>query len=221
VLSLAIAVVAIALPDCINPSLIGTEVFFADGPHPVRRTAAFAFAAVTVTFLIGLALALGLGDLILSVVPKPSATVKYALVLAAGILLVVSAAVLWMRRRTLASSAPAHRQETHARGSPVLIGSGIAALEVLTAFPYFAAIALIVGSSESGPGKLFLLALYCAVYAAPLFAIVILCAVLGTRAQAMLASVVAWVETRWPAIVAPGAAIIGIGLSTYGVVKLS
>ena len=57
----------------------------------------------------------------------------------------------------------------------MLVGSGIAALEVLTAFPYFAAIALIVGSSTSGSAKLFLLVLYCVVYAgrcsvSPLFA---------------------------------------------------
>jgi hypothetical protein len=32
VLSLAVAVVAIALPHCINPSLIGGEVFFGAGP---------------------------------------------------------------------------------------------------------------------------------------------------------------------------------------------
>jgi small neutral amino acid transporter SnatA (MarC family) len=67
-LSLAVAVVAIALPDCVNPSLIGAQLFFAEGPHAARQTVAFALAAFAVTFLVGLALALGLGDLILSVV---------------------------------------------------------------------------------------------------------------------------------------------------------
>jgi hypothetical protein len=85
VLKLAIAVVAIALPDCINPSLIGGELFVATGSHPRRRTAAFTLAAWTVTFIFGLASAFGLGDRILSIPPKPGATVRYALIPAAGL----------------------------------------------------------------------------------------------------------------------------------------
>ena len=65
-LKFAIAVAAIALPDCINPSLIGGELFVATERHPARHTAAFTLAAGTVTFVFGLALALGLGDLILT-----------------------------------------------------------------------------------------------------------------------------------------------------------
>ena len=60
-LSLAVAVVGIALPDSINPSLIAAELFLAAGQHPGRRTMVFALAELTVTFLFGLALALGLG----------------------------------------------------------------------------------------------------------------------------------------------------------------
>ncbi len=220
-LSLAVAVVAIALPDCINPSLIGGEVLFGAGPHPARQTAAFALAAFTVTFLVGLALALGLGDLILSLLPKPGAKVKYALITAAGIVLVGGGAVLWVRRKAVAGSGPEHHEGRTAPGSPLLVGAGIAALEVLTAFPYFAAIALIVGSSASGPGKLFLLALYCVVYTGPLFGIAAVCAVMGSRAESALRPVMDWLLTRWPMFVAPLAAIVGIGLTAYGVVRLT
>ena len=55
VLKLALEVVAIALPDCINPSLIAGELSVATGPRPRRRTAGFTIAAFTVTFLFGLA----------------------------------------------------------------------------------------------------------------------------------------------------------------------
>ncbi len=219
-LSLVVAIVAIALPDCINPSLIGAEAFFGAGPHPGRQTAAFALAAFVVTFAVGLALALGLGDLILSVLPKPGATVKYALLTAAGVGLVAAGAVLWIRRKVLASPPPDGQIERKEPGSPILLGSSLAALEVLTAFPYFAAIALIVGSSASGSGKLFLLVLYCLVYAAPLFGIAILCAVMGSRAESVLGPVVGWLLPRWPAFVAPVAAIGGLALTTYGIVRL-
>jgi hypothetical protein len=90
---LAVAVVAIALADCINPSLIGGELFVATGPHPRQKTIAFTVAAWIVTFVVGLALALGLGDLSLALVPKPGRTVKYELVTAAGVALIIGAAV--------------------------------------------------------------------------------------------------------------------------------
>ena len=159
VLSLAVPVVVIALPDSINPPLIAAELFLTTGQHPGRRAMAFALAAWTVTFLIGLALALGLGDLILSVLPKPGATVKYALFTAAGVVLVVVGTVVWTRRKGLGSPGSTSDTGHKSHGSPVLLGGGIAGLELLTAFPYFAAIAMIVGSSASAAGKVWLLGL--------------------------------------------------------------
>ena len=103
-LKLALAVVAIALADCVNPSLIGGELFVATGEHPARQTIAFAAAALVVTFVVGFALAVGLGDLILSLVPKPGHTVKYVLIVLAGIVLVCGGAVVWIRRRALVST---------------------------------------------------------------------------------------------------------------------
>ena len=220
VLKLAVTVVAIALPDCINPSLIGAELFVATGPRPRRRTAMFTIAAWTVTFAFGLALALGLGDLILSLVPKPGPTVKYALITAAGAVLIAGGAVIWIRRRALGSSEPGEgRGRSH--GSPVVIGAGIAGIELLTAFPYFAAIALIVGSGVSGGGKLALLALYCVVYTLPLIAIAVAFALLGERAEGKLRPVGDWLLTRWPVIVGPFTAALGVAVLAFGVVQLS
>ena len=213
-------VVAIALPDCINPTLIGGELFAAMGSRPRRRTAAFTLGALTVTLVFGLALALGLGDLLLSLVPKPGATVKYALITAAGSVLVLGGAVLWIRRGALASSEPdANRRRW--QGSPGVIGAGLAGVELLTAFPYFAAIALIVGSGVSLAGKLFLLLLYCVVYALPLIAIAVVFVVMGERAERVLRPVGDWLLTNWPVIVAPLTAIIGLAVLAFGIVQLS
>jgi hypothetical protein len=221
VLSLAVAVVAIALPDSINPSLIAAELFLTTGQHSGRRAMMFTLSAWTVTFLLGVALAVGLGDLILSVVPKPGPSVKYALFTAAGVVLVVVGIVVWMRRKVLGSPKSASEAGDKSHGSAVLLGGGIAGLELLTAFPYFAAIAMIVGSSVSDPGKVALLGLYCIVYTLPLIGIAVVCLVMGDRAEGVLRPVVAWVFTRWPVIVGPLAAIIGTGLTAYGIVKLS
>jgi cytochrome c biogenesis protein CcdA len=209
VLKLAIAVVAIALPDCINPSLIGAELFVATGPDPRRRTVAFTLAAFAVTFAVGLALSLGLGDLILSVLPKPGRTLKYSLIAAGGLVLVVGGTVVWIRRKALASSEPtADRGRSH--GSAGMLGAGIAGVELLTAFPYFAAIALIVGSGVSNASKLSLLILYCVVYTLPLIAIAALFVVMGRRAERVLQPVGDWLMTRWPVVVGPLTAAFGI-----------
>lgn len=217
---LAVAVVAIALADCINPSLIGGELFVATGQHPRQKTIAFTVAAWTVTFVVGLALALGLGDLILTLVPKPGRTVKYGLITAAGVVLMIGGAVVWIRRKSLVSAeASDDRHESHQPAG--LMGAGIAGLELLTAFPYFAAIAIIAGSSVSDAGKLFLLTLYCVIYTLPLISIAVMIAVMGKRAEHILGPVGDWLSAHWPVVVAPLTAAFGIGMLAFGIVQLS
>ena len=179
---LLVSVVAIALADCINPSLIGGELFVATGERPRQKTIAFTVAAWVVTFLFGLALALGLGDLILALVPKPGRTVKYGLIAAAGVVLALGGAVVWIRRSSLVSAEAAHDREGPHRPA-ALMGAGIAGLELLTAFPYFAAIAMIVGAGVSNAERLLLIILYCVIYTLPLIAIALLIAVMGERGQ--------------------------------------
>ncbi len=219
-LKLTVAVVAIALADCINPSLIGGELFVATGEDPRRKTIAFTLAAGTVTFVVGLALALGLGDLILALVPKPGRAVKYALITAAGAVLVVSAALVWLRRGSLVSTEESRDQHFSHRPA-VLVGAGLAGLELLTAFPYFAAIAMIVGSGASDAGRLLLLILYCVIYTLPLIAIAVLIAVMGERAERILRPVGTWLPAHWPAVLAPLTAAFGIGVLAFGIVQLS
>jgi len=219
-LKLSVTVVAIALPDCINPSLIGGELLVATGDHPRRRTAAFTASAWLVTFIFGVAFALGLGDLILSLVPKPGPAVKYSLVTTAGVVLTAAGIVIWIRRDELASPKPeGARRESH--GSSGLIGAGIAGLELLTAFPYFAAIALVVGSGVSNAGKLWLLALYCVVYTLPLIGIAGAFAVLGDRAASVLRPFGDWLFAHWPVVMGPLTALVGVAVLAFGIVQLS
>jgi hypothetical protein len=222
VLGLALAVVAIALPDSLNPTLIVGAIYLTLSPRPFEHTLAFTAAAFAVTLAGGLIIAVGLGDLILSLVPKPSQTVKYEILAVVGFVLLIGSLVLWLRRRSVAEGEPpSKRPPARQGGSAALIGGGIAGVELLTAFPYFAAIAMIVGSSEPAPGKVALLILYDVVYVLPLIAIVIVCAVMGDRAGRKLAPVGDWIALRWPVVVAPLAAAAGIGLMTYGIVNLS
>ncbi len=220
-LSLAIAVVAIALPDSVNPSLIAAELLVAGGPRPGARTLAFTAAAFAVTLAAGVALALGLGDLIVSLLPKPGKTLKYSLITAAGVVLVAGGVGIWLRRRALAARTPDAQAGRRSHGSAVLVGAGVAGIELLTAFPYFAAIALVVGSSVSVAAKLLLIVLYCFIYTLPLLGIAVVCLVMGARAEAVLRPTVGWLLARWPLLVAPLAGCLGIGLVVYGIVNLS
>ena len=81
---------------------------------------------------------------------------------------------------------------TEGGGSALVMGAGIAGIEFLTAFPYFAAIAMIVGASVGGASKVALLVLYNLVYVLPLIVIVVLCAVMGERAGQVLTPVGDW-----------------------------
>jgi cytochrome c biogenesis protein CcdA len=101
------------------------------------------------------------------------------------------------------------------------MGAGIGGLELFTAFPYFAAIALIVGSGVSDAGQLFLLLLYCVVYGLPLIAIALVFAVMGERAEGIVRPVGNWLTTHWPAIVGPMTVVIGLAVLVFGIVQLS
>lgn len=219
-LKLTLSVLAIALPDCINPSLIGGQLLMATGEQPRRRATTFTLAAWTVTFVFGLAVALGLGDVFLSLVPKPGPTVKYVLIAAAGVVLALSGVWVVCRRRALTRPRKAARRLRRS-SSAAMVGAGIAGVELLTAFPYFAAIALIVGSGVSTIEKLVLLILYCVAYTLPLIVIAIAVAVMGDRAERRLIRVDTWLLAHWPLIAGPLTATIGIAVLTLGIIQLS
>ncbi len=220
VLSLALVVSAIALPDSINPSLILADLYLAAGPNPVRRTAVFAIAVFVVTLLGGVLIMLGLAELVSSLLPKLSSEVKYALITAGGVSLGLGGIGIWMKRGVLADRSPKAKPNRSGGQSAVLIGAGIAGVELLTAFPYFAAITIIVGSSASTPGKVFLLGIYNLAYVLPLIGISIVCAVMGPRASGFLNRIRDEVLNRWPVVVAPLAVVLGIGLTAFGTLRL-
>jgi len=221
VVALSLAVIGIALPDSLNPSLIVAAVYLAPGARSTRRMVAFTAAAFAVTLAGGLVVALGVGDLILSLLPKVSPTLKYKLMTGFGVALIVGGAVIWWRRGSLTTDEPHERRDPTSTGSAGLLGAGIASVEFLTAFPYFAAIAMVVGSSQPTGSKAVLIVLYNIVYVLPLIAITIVAAVMGDRAERVLEPIGTWVATRWPIVVAPLVSVVGIALLAYGIVRLA
>ena len=219
-LKLAVAVVAIALPDCINPSLIGGELLLATGPHPRRRTAMFTLAAGIVTFVFGVAFALGLGDLILALLPKPGPTVKYALIAAAGVVLMIGGTVVWLRRRALVSDDPREGTADRLRvlGTVRRVDRGLRAPDGVSLLRRDRDDRRLrrVESREGGAAGALLRRLH-----APADRDRRDLRGDGKRAEDILRPVGDWLFLNWPIVVGPLTAVLGFGVLVYGIVQLA
>jgi cytochrome c biogenesis protein CcdA len=214
VLRLAGIVLGVGLADSLNPSTVGPALYLATTRRPVARVALFTLGVFAVNFAAGIALALGPGMLLVNVVPRPDRTVRHALELAAGLVLLAIAVGLWAARRRLA------RHELPMRsgggGSALVLGASIAAVELPTAVPYLGVIAAIVAARPSVPQTIALLGLFCGAFVAPLLAIVVVLVVAGERAAPVLARGGAWLERRWPVVLAALLLLVGGGLTAAG-----
>jgi cytochrome c biogenesis protein CcdA len=221
-LSLALVVAAIAIPDSINPSLILADLYLAAGPHALRRTIEFVVAVFVVTFVGGVLILLGVAGLVSSLLPTLSSEVKNALITAGGVSLLLGGIAVWTKRSSLSRRQSRARDRKVDQSRPAaLLGGGIAGVELLTAFPYFAAIGIIVGSGSSLPGKVVLLGIYNVAYVLPLIAISVVCAVMGPRASGLLNRIRDAALRRWPVVVAPLAFVLGLALTVLGTVRLT
>jgi cytochrome c biogenesis protein CcdA len=105
-----------------------------------------------------------------------------------------------------------------ARSGPgLLLGAGRALLGLPTAFPYFAAIAVIVASGVSVPQQASLLLLYNAAFVAPVIAIFVILIAFGSRADGVLKRASEWVERNWPPMLAALALIVGLAILGLGI----
>ena len=75
-------------------------------------------------------------------------------------------------------------------------------VELPTAFPYFAAIAAMLGSGLTMPGQLAALLLYNICFVLPLIAILATLVMTGDRAQQILERRRDQIRTRWPTVLA-------------------
>jgi cytochrome c biogenesis protein CcdA len=145
--------------------------------------------------------------------------VRQILEVVAGVAMLIAAVVLWRRRATLARrELPSPRAE--GRSSAVL-GLTIAAIELPTAFPYFAVIAAIVGSGFGVTKQLILLALYNGCFVLPLLLIIGTLAFAGDRAQEVLIKARAFLQRRWPELLAGLALIAGTFVILLGATGLA
>lgn len=216
-LAVAIIVASIALADSVNPTTIGPAAFLAAGRRPRRQLIGFVGGVFGVSFIAGAIVVLGPGQLVLQHVHRPRPATVHALELGAGIVALVAAAGVWLTRERVSGAI----NRTRDRGrSGLALGAGIMAAELPTAFPYFAALAAIVASGLSLPVRVALLAVYNAVFVAPLLALLAAIVVGGERADILLRGVDRWLREHVASLTAGLLAAAGLGLSALGAVEL-
>jgi cytochrome c biogenesis protein CcdA len=206
-------IISIGLVDSLNPSTIAPALYLASSEHPRRRVLEFTLAVFFVYLAGGTLIALGPGQLIRSLAPHPHRTARHIGEIVAGFLLIVAAAIIWRRReRIIQRGLPQPRRSK----SSALLGATIIAVELPTAFPYFAAIAAILGADLNFAQEFGLLLIFNLCFILPLLAIVLLVTVSGERAKRMLGIARRFLERRWPHVLAVLLLIVGVAAVLIG-----
>jgi len=199
--------ISIGLADSLNPSTIGPALYLASGERARERVTEFTVAVFVVYLLGGVAIALGPGQLLLSLVPHPRHHITHIIEIAAGAVLLAGATFLWRHRDRLSHRDP---PDFDPRGkSSWLLGATITAVELPTAFPYFAAIAAIVGSGLDPLRQLTLLVLFNVCFVLPLLGMIATLVFAGDRAEHLLAVGRRFLQRHWPVVLATLAALAG------------
>ena len=200
-------VVSIGLVDSLNPSTIGPALYLAHSDRPRLRVAEFTASVFVVYLAGGTLIALGPGQLIRSALPHAHATPRHIAEIVAGVLLIVGAVIVWRSRdRIVQRGFPQPR----GRKSSMLMGATIMALELPTAFPYFAAIAAIVGAGLNFGNSFGLLVVFNLCFIVPLLGVLLILTVAGPRSERLLGSGRQFLERRWPHILAILIMLVGV-----------
>jgi cytochrome c biogenesis protein CcdA len=201
-------VVSIGLADSLNPTTIAPALFLASRERPRDQVIRFTLGVFLVYFAGGAVIALGPGQLVLSLVPHPDHAVRHVLEIIAGVVMLVAGSWLWRRREQLAARAGTEPKGVEGRSS-ILLGATITAVELPTAFPYFAVIATVVTDVRNPFSQILLLLLFNLCFILPLGGIIVTLWVAGERATEVLGRVREYLRRRGPFLLATAALIAG------------
>jgi cytochrome c biogenesis protein CcdA len=212
--------ISIGIADSLNPTTIAPALYLATNEkNPRNQVAEFTIGVFAVYLVGGLAVALGPGQLLLALVPRPSRHLGYVLEIVAGVAMLTASAFLWGYRKNLAQRPPPEIKPD--RRSSAILGATITAVELPTAFPYFAAIAAVVGSGLDVVRQIVLIVLFNVCFIAPLLGIVATLTFAGPDATRFLARGREFLERRWPVVLAVLALVAGVFVTLLGVTGLA
>jgi cytochrome c biogenesis protein CcdA len=211
--------ISIGIADSLNPSTIGPALYLSAGKHPRRQVGEFTVGVFAVYLIGGAAIALGPGQLLLDVIPHPHRPVRHIIEVSVGVAMLIASALLFRFRKRL-SQRQLRMPATDGRSSAIL-GATIMAVELPTAFPYFAVIAAIVGSGIDPVRQLLLLVLFNVCFILPLLGIQLTLTLAGDRAGQMLTTGRIWLQAHWPVLLSVLTLLAGIFVVLLGVTGIA
>jgi cytochrome c biogenesis protein CcdA len=197
---LALVSLSVGLADSFNPEIVGPALYLATGPKRIWRVTQFTLGVFVVYFAVGIVLMTGPGRWLLGLVPNPQGTARHLIEIVVGVVLLGCGAALWFGRRELG------RRELPTSGggggSAFVAGATMTAIGIPTAVPYLAMIAAFGASSATIPQEIVLLLIYNVAFVLPLLTIIMILLVAGKNADQPLATMAAWLQRRWPVVLA-------------------
>jgi cytochrome c biogenesis protein CcdA len=209
---------SIGIADSLNPTTIAPALYLATGKHARKKVAQFTAGVFLVYLVGGAVIALGPGRLIVSIFPRPTHHTRSIIETVAGSAMLIAGAYVWRRRKQLAErDLPSVNPDGK---SSAILGATITAIELPTAFPYFAVIAAIVGADLDVPRQLLLLVLFNLCFIGPLLTILGVLTLAPGQAQRVLGAARDWVQDHWPQALSILLAIAGVFVILLGVTGL-
>ena len=213
-------VVSIGMADSFNPTTIAPALYLATGRPRAPAGSPNSRWGCSRLLGRGRAVALGPGQLLLSLVPHPRPYARHIVEIVVGVASGRGAPVLWRHRRRLSDRDPP-TVEPATTDRAALLGATITAVELPTAFPYFAAIAAIVGSGLEPGRQMILLLIFNVCFILPLLVIIATLWFGGPRAELVLSTVRNFLQRRWPVVLSgllmlAGVFIIALGITGLG-----
>ncbi len=209
-------VISVGLADSMNPSTIVPALYLATGECAKRDLIQFTLG-VGGTYLVGgILLVVGPGEALLALVPHPGATARYILEIVAGVVVLAGGVVLLLRRHRL-TDRQLPQPKPGRTNSAFLLGAGIMAVELPTAFPYFAVVAAVVGSGLNIGGRILLIVIFNVCFVLPLLGILATVVFAGDQAGPILIRGRNFLQRRWPILLAILALVAGVFVTVLGV----
>ena len=177
-------VASIAVADSINLSTVVPALWLASTPR--AHLVSFTFGVFATYLAGGLVLVFGPGPALISALHHIGGTVEHSLESAGGVVVLMVAFGVWRSRHS--ERLARLPQPGGTRSSAFTLGAGIMAVELPTAFMYFAAISAVLASHPVAGVEVSLIVAYNVLFVTPLIAILAIRRLAGEHAERWLAS---------------------------------
>lgn len=214
---LALLVASIGAADAINPSTVIPALWLAGTPT-AGGLGSYTLGVFAVYLAGGLALVFGPGPVLIAALRHIGGPLEHVLLMAIGMLALVFALIAW-RARDQSRGEPRARR-SHTRLSGFLLGAGIMAIELPTAFMYFGAISAILADHVAALTAISLLLAYNAIFVGPLVVLFAVRRLAATRAERWIAAGEARLRRLGQLALSGVAGAAGTALLTVGLVGL-